>query len=107
MVHARPGHAVLDAGSKTLGADRAPWASGYGRLPGHPDARVTALSEHHATVAFGDEPVPEPGSRVRVVPNHVCSAVNLADHLVVISSDGAGGDTVVDRWPVDARGANT
>ncbi|GAA1394506.1 D-TA family PLP-dependent enzyme [Pseudonocardia kongjuensis] len=107
VVHARPGHAVLDAGSKTLGADRAPWASGYGRLPGHPDARVTALSEHHATVAFGDEPVPEPGSRVRVVPNHVCSAVNLADHLVVLSGDGAGGDTVVDRWPVDARGANT
>ena len=40
---------VLDAGSKVLGADRAPWASGYGRLLEHPDARITQLSEHHAS----------------------------------------------------------
>ncbi|MEQ3552455.1 alanine racemase [Pseudonocardia nematodicida] len=102
VVHARDGHAVLDAGSKTLGADRAPWASSYGRLPAHPDARITALSEHHATVSFGDAPVPRPGERVRVLPNHVCNAVNLADELVVCE-----GATVTDRWPVDARGANT
>ena len=94
---------VLDAGSKVLGADRLPWATGYGRLLDHPRARVTALSEHHATVSFpGDEPLPDLGSMVRVVPNHVCTAVNLADDLVVVA-DGA----VVDRWPVAARGRNT
>jgi D-serine deaminase-like pyridoxal phosphate-dependent protein len=102
VVGARDGHAVLDAGSKTLGADRAPWASGFGRLPGHPDATVSALSEHHATVAFGHGRVPAIGSRVRVVPNHVCAAVNLADELVVVTDD-----EVVDRWAVAARGANT
>lgn len=101
VVSARDGHAVLDAGSKTLGADRAPWASGFGLLPDHPDATVTALSEHHATVAF-DAPVPAVGTRVRVVPNHVCNAVNLACELVVVS-DGR----VADRWAVAARGANT
>ena len=71
---------VLDAGSKVLGADRLAWATGGGRLPDHPHARISALSEHHATVSFAeDTPLPELGSLVRVAPNHVCAAVNLAD----------------------------
>jgi D-serine deaminase-like pyridoxal phosphate-dependent protein len=95
--------AVLDAGSKVLGADRPAWSSGFGRLPDHPEARVTALSEHHATVEFPDGPGPlRPGDRVRVAPNHVCAAVNLADELVVF-----GPDPSPERWPVSARGANT
>jgi D-serine deaminase-like pyridoxal phosphate-dependent protein len=96
------GHVVLDAGSKALGADRSTWATGNGRLLDHPDARVVQLSEHHAVVSWGEAPLPSLGSRVRVVPNHVCNAVNLADELVVVR----GGD-VVDVWPVAARGANT
>lgn len=103
VVHRAGDRAVLDAGSKTLGADRPGWVSGGGRLPGHPDARIVALSEHHATVHFpGGGVPPAPGERVRVVPNHVCAAVNLADELLVVT-DGE----VVDRWPVAARGANT
>jgi D-serine deaminase-like pyridoxal phosphate-dependent protein len=39
---------------------------------------------------------------VRVVPNHVCNAVNLADDLHVVRNG-----ELVDRWPVAARGANT
>jgi D-serine deaminase-like pyridoxal phosphate-dependent protein len=93
---------VLDAGSKVLGADRPAWTSGFGRLPDHPEARITALSEHHATVVFPDGPVPlRHGDRVRVAPNHVCNAVNLADELLAIDPDGT-----VERWPVAARGAN-
>lgn len=94
---------ILDTGSKVLGADRLPWATGFGRLPDHPEARITALSEHHATVELSDDsPVPSLGARVRVVPNHVCTTVNLADELVVVSDD-----QVLERWPVAARGANT
>ena len=92
------GHVVLDAGMKALGADRAAWTTGWGRLLDHPDARITSLSEHHGVVAWDSSPVPELGSRVRVVPNHVCNAVNLTDELVL--TDGR-------VWPVDARGANT
>jgi D-serine deaminase-like pyridoxal phosphate-dependent protein len=93
---------VLDSGSKVLGADRPTWATGYGRLLDHPDARLIALSEHHATVTFpGGVSLPELGSAVRVVPNHVCAAVNLADVLVV-TANGA----VVDHWLVAARGKN-
>lgn len=94
------GRVVLNAGSKALGADRAPWATGYGRLLDDPDARIVQLSEHHAVVDGVGEP-PELGSILRVVPNHACNAINLADEFVVLD-DGA----VVNRWPVDARGRN-
>jgi len=88
---------VLDAGSKALGADRAGWATGWGRLPAYPDARVVQLSEHHAVVDLAGAALPPLGSRVDVVPNHVCNAVNLADVLWVDDTE---------PWPVAARGRN-
>ena len=99
------GRVVLDAGSKTLAADRPAYASGHGRLLDHPDARIVQLSEHHAVAEFPaghSGALPELGSVVRVVPNHCCNAVNLADELVVVD-----GGQQVDVWRVDARGANT
>jgi D-serine deaminase-like pyridoxal phosphate-dependent protein len=97
------GNLVLDSGSKAIGADRSGWASGNGRLLDHPDARISQLSEHHAVVTWNsDAPLPELGTRLRVVPNHVCNAVNLVDELVVVR-----GGRLVDVWPVAARGANT
>ena len=96
------GRVVLDSGSKALGADRSAWATGFGRLLDHPDARIVLLSEHHAVAEWDSGTLPELGSRLRVVPNHVCNAVNLADNLLV-----AHNGVVVDRWPVAARGANT
>jgi D-serine deaminase-like pyridoxal phosphate-dependent protein len=102
-VVSRHGHdLIVDAGSKVLGADQPAWATGYGRLPDHPQARIGALSEHHATVTFpGNAPLPELGSLVRVAPNHVCAAVNLANVLIVTA-----GGSVVDEWQVAARGKN-
>lgn len=97
------GNTVLDSGSKALGADRAPWASGFGLLLDHPDARISSLSEHHAVITWPtDAPRPEVGSRVRVIPNHVCSAVNLADTLGICREG-----ELQECWPVTARGANT
>ena len=43
--------------------------------------------------------LPGLGERLRVVPNHVCSAVNLADEVWP-----ATGKTL--PWPVTARGRN-
>jgi D-serine deaminase-like pyridoxal phosphate-dependent protein len=100
VVSRSPDHLILDAGSKVLGADRASFSTGFGRLRDYPDARITSLSEHHAIMTGIDL---ELGTRVRVVPNHVCSAVNLADEYLVVTSTGESGD----RWPVDARGRNT
>ena len=94
------GRVVLDAGGKALAADRAAYNSGHGRLLDDPDARIVLLSEHHAVVeGYADRPAL--GSRVRVVPNHVCAAVNLADTLWADT-----GDALV-PWAVAARGRNT
>jgi D-serine deaminase-like pyridoxal phosphate-dependent protein len=92
---------VLDAGSKVLGADRAAYATGFGRLPALPDARIVLLSEHHAVVDLAGVRLPPLGSRVDVVPNHVCAAVNLVDGLYAEESGG------LRRWPVTARGQNS
>ena len=98
VVSVADGRVVLDSGSKALGADRPSWSTGHGRLLDHPDARITLLSEHHAVVTWDESALPVLGTRVRVVPNHVCTAVNLADELVLVSGE---------VWPVTARGANT
>ncbi len=95
------GRLVLDAGSKVLGADRAAYATGFGRLLDHPDARVVLLSEHHAVADLAGAPLPALGSTVRVVPNHVCNAVNLVDTLWASGPDGP-----LEGWPVAARGRN-
>ncbi len=90
------GRVICDAGSKALGADRASWASGYGRVLGAPDARIVALSEHHATIEWPGT-LPALGSSIAIVPNHACNTVNLAD-TYVLSTGGT--------WPVAARGRN-
>ena len=97
-----PARFIIDAGSKVLGSDRPAWASGFGRLMDHPDARITALSEHHATVEWPEPgPAPAIGERLRVIPNHVCLAMNLVDDVAVVR-----GGELVDRWVVAARGKN-
>jgi D-serine deaminase-like pyridoxal phosphate-dependent protein len=98
VVSRSPDHLILDSGSKVLGADRGSYSSGFGRLLDYPDARVSSLSEHHATVSAVQL---ELGSRVRVAPNHCCAAVNLADDYLVQRTDGS-----TCQWPVDARGRN-
>lgn len=97
-----PARLIIDAGSKVLGSDRPAWATGFGRLLDHPKARITALSEHHATVEWhGPGPAPARGDRLRVIPNHVCLVLNLVDDAAVVQSG-----ELVDRWVVAARGRN-
>lgn len=93
---------VLDVGSKVLGSDRSAWVTGHGYLPRFPQGTITGLWEHHAVVRLPHGvPGPRLGSRVAVVPNHICTPVNLADELLVVRHG-----ELIDRWPVAARGAN-
>jgi D-serine deaminase-like pyridoxal phosphate-dependent protein len=41
----------------------------------------------------------EIGQKLRVIPNHICVAVNLHEFVY-----GARGDTVEEIWKVEARG---
>jgi len=93
----RAGSVVLDAGSKALSSDRPAWLAGHGLILEAPEATIATLSEEHAVVTGLETPL-RVGDLVRVVPNHVCTVVNLTSELLVVS-DGA----VTDRWPVRAR----
>ncbi|UQX88493.1 alanine racemase [Jatrophihabitans telluris] len=99
------GQFVIDAGSKVLAADRPGYVDGHGWLPDHPGAVFTRIWEHHGVVdTSGLDPRqwPAVGDRIRVVPNHACTAVNLVDELVARHPSGT-----LERWPVTARGRNS
>lgn len=94
-----PGRFVLDAGAKAFTKDAPRLLEGFGALPRYPDARITALYDHHAVAESRGGSAPRLGEVVAVVPNHVCPVVNLAEELLVLE-DGV----VAARWSVDARG---
>ena len=90
---------ILDAGSKTLTSDTG-GLDGYGRILEHPNARIHKFAEEHGFLDLtrcNDKP--EVGEIVRVIPNHVCVAVNMVDQLVAVR-----GGEIVQVIPVAARG---
>ena len=90
---------ILDAGSKTLTADSG-GMDGYGLIVEHPAARIHKFAEEHGFLDLSkcnDKPVV--GDIVRVVPNHVCVAVNMVDQLVAVRAG-----EIVEVIPVEARG---
>ncbi|GJD51998.1 D-threonine aldolase [Methylobacterium crusticola] len=97
---AAPGRGILDAGSKTLTADPGGGLDGYGLIREFPRARIAKFAEEHGFLDLSGCPEsPEVGAVVRVVPNHVCVVVNMADRLVA-TRDGR----IVGEIPVAARG---
>ena len=94
------GQVVIDAGAKTLTKDRAPFLDGHGHIRGYPDAVIERLSDYHGAVRIVDgAPAPRLGEVVAIVPNHVCPVVDLFDSFITVR-----GETVLETWPVDARG---
>ncbi len=93
-----PGFALIDAGSKTLFADRTA-DSVYAVAADGRDLKVIRVSEEHGWLRGADVDALQIGDRIRIMPVHVCPVVNLTDEVIVTE-----GDAVVDRWPVDARG---
>src|SRR5438046_9751151 len=90
-VSSRPAddRAVIDAGSKTLSTD-GPWqpGRGYGYLASDPSTRVASLWEEHGVLALGENARSlRVGDRVSIVPNHVCTAINLHERTVGVRHD--------------------
>ena len=96
-----PGQAVVDAGSKALSKEeiRADTV-GYGALLDRPEVLVKGVSEEHGLLDLSrTDWQPRIGERVRIVPNHVCTSVNLQERMY-----GVRGDEVVEVWDVAGRG---
>lgn len=96
-----PGHAIIDAGTKTLTSDTSR-RSGYGYVMEHPDIEIFKLNEEHGFIKYDQTRSPlKIGDRLTVIPNHACVIPNLCDELI-----GVRGGHVVEHIPVNARGKN-
>ncbi len=96
------GKAMIDAGSKTLSADPllSGFKLGYGEILDYPGVVIEDLSEEHGHLDLRTAPTsPKLGERVRIVPNHICTCINLHDRVY-----GCNGDEVVAPWEVKGRG---
>lgn len=92
--------AVIDAGAKTLAAD-GPINGSYGYIVERPDLIIDRLSEEHGVVVCRDGGPTglRVGERLHVVPNHVCTMINLHDQVTLVE-DGH----VVGKLYIPARG---
>jgi len=91
---------IVDAGSKALAAERLTTLTpGFGRVVDRPELTVARLYEEQGIVTSAGPCEVPTGARLRVVPNHACTAANLHDRMLV-EEDGALGDS----WPVSFRG---
>lgn len=98
----RPGSAIIDGGSKTFTSDPLPYSDegGHGRILAAPGARFYKMQEEHGYLDFSSsERQVKIGDRLRIIPNHVCVAVNMHEKMV-----GVRGETVESIWPVKGRG---
>ena len=93
-----PGQFVIDAGSKALVGESSALVAGYGEIRDLEEATVTRLSEHHGIVSFDRTPPPV-GTLLQVVPNHICTVVNLYDQYATLR-----GSSLADPIRIDARG---
>jgi D-serine deaminase-like pyridoxal phosphate-dependent protein len=98
---ARPGHMIIDGGSKTFSSDRPVNSADvtFGHIVEAPDARFHKMNEEHGFVDLAGGRAFRIGDRVHVIPNHICVAINLHEKIY-----GLRGDAVERVWQVDARG---
>jgi D-serine deaminase-like pyridoxal phosphate-dependent protein len=96
------GRAIIDAGSKTLSSDALNSGSkaGYGLVVEAPDAPLIKLNEEHGHLDITHSAHHfEVGEVLTLIPNHVCTCVNMHDE-VFIARQGL----VNACWRVAARG---
>jgi len=96
------GKAIVDGGSKTFSADRflAGDGTGHGIVVEDPGACFEAMSEEHGHLNLrAAERTYNPGDRLRIIPNHVCTAINMHERVF-----GVRGNQVEEVWEVAARG---
>jgi D-serine deaminase-like pyridoxal phosphate-dependent protein len=97
-----PGRAIVDAGSKTLSSDghQVAGGSGFGMVKIDPAAEVERLSEEHGNLNISHSTRQyRVGERLAIIPNHVCSTVNMHNRIY-----GVVGERVEAVWEVAARG---
>jgi D-serine deaminase-like pyridoxal phosphate-dependent protein len=98
---ARPGQMIIDGGSKTFSSDGLIGGKpGFGHVVEDPRAVFHKMNEEHGYVDIREcERKFSNGDRLRVIPNHICTAVNLHERVY-----GIRGERVEEIWKVEGRG---
>jgi D-serine deaminase-like pyridoxal phosphate-dependent protein len=86
--------AVIDGGSKTFATDVPPGAEplyleGFGHVVGYPGAVLERLTEEHGMLALGRDCDLGVGDTIEIIPNHICSTVNLHDEVYLVDEGGS------------------
>ncbi len=96
------GRAIIDAGSKTFSSDTLSSGpkTGYGLIVEAPDAPLIKLNEEHGHLDITNSSRSfRVGDVLAVVPNHVCTCVNMHDEAYLLRNE-----QVVGSWRIAARG---
>lgn len=95
------GQVIVDAGSKVFSSDQLSSGpkGGYGRIMEVDGAGLSKLNEEHGFVEAGDYGAFSVGQVLSVIPNHVCTCINMHDE-VYVSRRGE----ITGTWKVAARG---
>jgi D-serine deaminase-like pyridoxal phosphate-dependent protein len=89
-----PTMCVADCGHKSCTYDH-----GNPAVKGIAGASVVFLADEHASISIPAGTEIAPGDRIELWPSHVDPTINLHDALYAVK-----GETVIDVWPVSARG---
>lgn len=95
---------IIDGGSKTFASDVQPGTKplnmkGFGDIIGLPDAILERMTEEHGMVRVNSAHHLNIGDTVEVIPNHICSTVNLHNFVYMVDEEGS-----TEEVPVLARG---
>jgi D-serine deaminase-like pyridoxal phosphate-dependent protein len=82
--HPREDLYIIDAGAKCLGLDQGAHGNqaivGFGRVKGHPELIIHALSEEVGKIHAKGQTTLKVGDTVEIIPNHACSTANLTSY---------------------------
>lgn len=96
-------YVVIDGGSKTFATDVQPNSSplnlkGFGIVQEYPDAEFVRMNEEHGIVNLDSSTV-EIGEEISIIPNHICSTVNLHNYVFLLKENNE-----FQKLTVEARG---
>lgn len=94
-----PTRAIIDGGTKTFSSDATSHGEGWCAIRGRPDHTLSRLTEEHGILEIPADARLPIGSRLEVIPNYACGALNMHDRLIAVR-----GARVEEVWPVAARG---
>lgn len=93
------GRIIVDAGTKALASDKPFADQSMGEVLEDPSLQFVAASEEHGHLQATGKIRWRVGDKVRIIPNHACTCVNMHDQMYILD-----GEDIVEVWEIAARG---